>query len=54
MSYKVKSLVYLICFICSIVLYAHMETSIDPAQHEEVQLVKTNGEELQQSDKNAL
>jgi hypothetical protein len=54
MSYKVKSLVYLFCFIVSVVIYAQMETSIDNPQNEEVQLVQTNGDELQQNNKNSL
>ncbi|WP_297761092.1 hypothetical protein [uncultured Muriicola sp.] len=47
MSYKVKSLVYLICFIISVVIYAQMETKIDNPQNEEKQLVQNNIDELE-------
>jgi len=53
MSYKVKSLVYLICFIVSVVIYAQMENTTDNPQNEEVQLVQTNADELHQN-KSAL
>lgn len=54
MSYKVKSLVYLICFIVSVVIYAQMETRLDNPQNDEVQLVQTNDDEHQQNNKNTL
>lgn len=54
MSYKVKSLVYLICFIVSVVIYSQMGVAIDNPQNEEVQLVQTNSDELQQNNKNSL
>ncbi len=54
MSYKVKSLVYLICLIFSIVIYSEMETTAENPQNEEVQLVQTNSKEPQQNNKIAL
>ncbi|NNJ89588.1 MAG: hypothetical protein HKP53_09310 [Eudoraea sp.] len=54
MSYKVKSLVYLICFIVSVVIYAQMETAIDQPQNEEMKLVQTNSVEIQQINKENL
>lgn len=54
MSYKVKSLVYLICFIVSVVIYAQMETSLGNPQNGEEQLVQTDGDEFDQNSKNSL
>jgi len=54
MSYKVKSIVYLICFIFSIVIYSHIETKMDNPENDEIQLVQTDDNELQQNDKSTL
>lgn len=54
MSYKVKSIVYLICFIFSVVIYSHMETKMDNPQNDEIQLVQTDNNELQQNDNSNL
>ena len=40
MSYKVKSLIYLICFIASVLLYAQMDSS-ESQISDNVQLVQT-------------
>lgn len=51
MSYKEKSLIYLICFIASVLLYAHMETSMEETDTGDVQLVQTeNGPAKEQAD----
>ncbi len=54
MSYKVKSFVYLICFLISVVLYAHMENTTENPENKEVQLVQTDANELPENKKNAL
>jgi hypothetical protein len=41
MSYKVKSLIYLICFIASVLIYGQMETSMEGSNPEKDQLVQT-------------
>jgi hypothetical protein len=46
MSYKVKSLVYLICFIAAVVIYAQVENTPDIPQNENTQLVQNNSEVL--------
>ena len=46
MSYKVKSLVYLICFIASVLIYGHMESSMEDSAAEEVNLVQTQTDDL--------
>jgi uncharacterized membrane protein len=46
MSYKVKSLVYLICFIAAVFIYAQVENTLDIPQNENTQLVQNNSEVL--------
>ncbi|MBT8281242.1 MAG: hypothetical protein KJO16_06660 [Muriicola sp.] len=48
MSYKVKSLIYLICFVVSVVIYGQMESSMNEPTSEEMQLVQTQAEDLDQ------
>jgi hypothetical protein len=54
MSYKVKSLVYLVCFIISVVIYGQMESDTNPSDNKEVQLVQTNTDEHHTDPDNAL
>ncbi|WP_165200623.1 hypothetical protein [Muriicola soli] len=48
MSYKVKSLIYLICFVVSVVIYGQMESSMNEPASEEMQLVQTQSEDFNQ------
>ncbi len=54
MSYKAKSLAYLICFMISIIMYSQMEETDQDATNEEVQLVQTTNELPQQEADNAF
>ncbi|GGD54433.1 hypothetical protein [Muriicola marianensis] len=54
MPYKVKSLIYLICFIASVLIYSQVETSSEEFKTEDIQLVQTQTEDLQQQKDEAL
>ncbi|WP_372945701.1 hypothetical protein [Muriicola sp.] len=54
MPYKVKSLIYLICFIASVLIYSQVETSSEEFNNEEVQLVQTESVDLQHQKDEAL
>ncbi|MBT8290802.1 MAG: hypothetical protein KJO93_08190 [Muriicola sp.] len=48
MSYKVKSLIYLICFVVSVFIYGLMENNMNEPSSEELQLVQTQAEDFNQ------
>ncbi len=54
MSYKVKSLIYLICFIASVLIYAQMDSSTGEITPGDNQLVQTQADELQHENDKAL
>ncbi len=54
MPYKVKSLIYLICFIASVLIYSQVETSSEEFNNEDVQLVQTESVDLQHQKDEAL
>ncbi len=54
MPYKVKSLIYLICFIASVLIYSQVDTSSEELKTEDIQLVQTQTEDLQQQKDEAL
>ncbi len=54
MSYKIKSLIYLLSFIASIFIYNGMDQSMKTdSQNEEIQLVQSNTDELNKQDNQA-
>ncbi len=54
MSYKVKSLIYLICFIASVLIYGHMESSMEEINSRDIQLVQTQADDIQLQEDEAL
>jgi len=54
MSYKVKSLIYLICFIVSVVIYGQLDSNMSEPTSEEVQLVQTQTEDFSQNTDESL
>ena len=54
MSYKVKSLIYLICFIASVLIYGHLETSKEKMNSEDAQWVQTQTQDVQTRPDRAL
>jgi len=54
MSYKAKSLAYLICFLISIIMYSQMDETDQDSTNEDVQLVQTTNELPQQEAGNAF
>jgi type II secretory pathway component PulC len=55
MTYKLKSLIYLLSFLASIFIYNSMDQSIKTDfQNEEIQVVQSNTDELNKQDNHSL